>query len=55
MIFYNGSGQVERLVEMLTRAGVSSVVRRQRGEPTVADVDGATDEARRAGRDMVIA
>jgi alcohol dehydrogenase class IV len=54
MILYNGSGQVEQLVEMLTGAGVSSIVRRQRGEPIVADVDGATDEARRAACDVVI-
>ncbi|HEY2584572.1 MAG TPA: iron-containing alcohol dehydrogenase, partial [Tepidisphaeraceae bacterium] len=54
VVIYNGSGQVERLVDLLRSAGVSSIVRRQRGEPVVADVDAATDEARRAGCDLAI-
>jgi alcohol dehydrogenase class IV len=54
LVIYNGSGQVDRLVELLRSAGVSSIVRRQRGEPVVADVDAATDEARRANCDLMI-
>jgi len=54
LVLFNGSGQVEQLVEMLRIVGVSTIVRRQRGEPVVADVDGATDEARRAACDVVV-
>lgn len=54
LVIYNGSGQVDRLVDLLRTTGVASIVRRQRGEPVVSDVDAATDEARRAGCDLVI-
>src|SRR5687768_14509854 len=54
MVVYNGPAVVERLTELLSAAGLKSVVRRQRGEPVVADVDAAVNEALRHGCDMVI-
>jgi alcohol dehydrogenase class IV len=54
LVVYNGPGHAERLTELLRSAGVRSIVRRQKGEPVVADVDAATEAARRAECDLVI-
>jgi alcohol dehydrogenase class IV len=55
LVVFNGSEELaERLAEMLKAAGVSAVLRRQRGEPVVADVDGAVEAARSAACDIVI-
>jgi alcohol dehydrogenase class IV len=55
LVLFNGSEEVaERLAAMLKSAGVSAVLRRQRGEPVVADVDGAMAAARAAGCDMAV-
>jgi alcohol dehydrogenase class IV len=54
LVVYNGSGLGERMAEVLGAAGVESVLRRQRGEPIVADVDAAVTEARERGCDVVI-
>lgn len=56
LVVFNGSEKLaERLAGMLKSAGVAAALRRrQRGEPVVADVDGAVEAARRAGADMVI-
>jgi alcohol dehydrogenase class IV len=54
MVVYNGSGLGERIAGLLAEAGVNSVLRRQRGEPVVADVDGAVAEARECGCDVVV-
>ncbi|MDB5321620.1 MAG: alcohol dehydrogenase [Phycisphaerales bacterium] len=55
LVVFNGSEELaERLVAMLKVAGVSAVLRRQRGEPVVTDVDGAVEVARRAGADVVV-
>ena len=47
-------GAVDRLADMLADAGVRHVFVRQRGEPTVADVDRALAAARSEECDMVI-
>jgi len=54
MVVYNGGGVGERIAAVLGAAGVESVLRRQRGEPVVADVDAAVEAARTAGCDMVV-
>ena len=54
LVIYNGSGQVEILIDLLKAAGVSSHVRRQRGEPVVDEVDDAVAEARQNGCNLVI-
>jgi alcohol dehydrogenase class IV len=54
MILYNGSGVAERLSDLLSPAGVASIIRRQRGEPVVVDVDSAVAEARQAESDLII-
>jgi alcohol dehydrogenase class IV len=55
LVVFNGSEALtERLAGMLKTAGLSAKLRRQRGEPVVADVDGAVEAARRAGTDVVI-
>lgn len=54
LVIYNGDHQVEKLIALLSSAGVSTIVRRQRGEPVVADVDLAVLEAQKAGVDVVI-
>jgi alcohol dehydrogenase class IV len=52
---FNGSEELaERLAGMLRSAGVAATLRRQRGEPVVADVDAAVEAARAAGCDMTI-
>jgi alcohol dehydrogenase class IV len=50
MIIYNGPGVIDRLTAMLPKA----IVRRQRGEPTVVQIDEAVAEASRANCDSVI-
>jgi alcohol dehydrogenase class IV len=50
MVVYNGRDAIDRLTAMLPKA----IVRRQRGEPTVVQIDEALGEARRAGCDCVI-
>jgi alcohol dehydrogenase class IV len=55
LVVFNGSEELaERLRQMLTSAGLAVTLRRQRGEPLVADVDGAVEAARTAGCDIVI-
>jgi alcohol dehydrogenase class IV len=54
LVIHNGHGVVERLTESLSRHGVAATVVRQRGEPTVAHVDAAAEEARRRNCDSVI-
>lgn len=55
LLVWNGSEELSgRLAELLKSAGVSVTLRRQRGEPVVSDIDGAVDEGRQAGCDMVI-
>ena len=50
MVIYNGSGVIDRLTAMLPKA----IVCRQRGEPTVVQIDEAVAKARRASCDCVI-
>src|SRR5688500_18075306 len=54
MIVFNGPDTGERVARLLAEKGVRATLRRQRGEPVVADADVAVDEARRAGCDIVI-
>jgi alcohol dehydrogenase class IV len=55
LLVWNGSEELAaRLAGLLKAAGAAVTLRRQRGEPIVSDVDGAVDEGRRAGCDMVI-
>jgi len=55
LVVANGpEGNVSRLEEKLGAAGMSVISRRQKGEPTVSDVDGATDFAREHGSEVVI-
>jgi alcohol dehydrogenase class IV len=53
LVVYNGPA-IDHLLDLLRAAGVAATVRRQRGEPVVADVDAALDEAQRSGCDSVI-
>jgi alcohol dehydrogenase class IV len=54
LILYNGSGQIDPLLAMLSASRINATFRRQRGEPVVKDIDLATNDARRAGCDLVI-
>ncbi|HYE19604.1 MAG TPA: iron-containing alcohol dehydrogenase [Tepidisphaeraceae bacterium] len=54
IVIYNGEGLGERVAALAESAGVVCVVRRQRGEPTVADVDAHVAEARKAECDCAI-
>src|SRR3954470_3824997 len=54
MVIYNGDGTGERVARVLEAAGVEAVLRRQRGEPVVGDVDAAVEAARGAGADVVV-
>jgi alcohol dehydrogenase class IV len=55
LVVFNGSEPLaERLAGMLKEAGMTATLRRQRGEPVVADVDGAVEAGRSAGADVVI-
>lgn len=54
MVIDNGESTGERVASELGAAGVGALLRRQRGEPTVADVDAALAEARAAGCDLVV-
>jgi alcohol dehydrogenase class IV len=54
LVLYNGSGQIDPLLAMLSAARINATFRRQRGEPVVNDIDSATNDARRAGCDLVI-
>jgi len=54
MILYNGEGLGERLATLIESAGVSCVLRRQKAEPQVADINAAIAEARRAECDCVV-
>src|SRR5687767_13632127 len=54
MIVFNGPDVGERVARLLAEKGVRSTLCRQRGEPVVADVDAAVNEALRHGCDMVI-
>lgn len=53
MVVHNGPVRAE-LGDTLAVAGVAVTFRRQRGEPTVGDVDEVTAEAREVGCDVVI-
>ena len=52
LVVYNGVA--ERVVEVLGAEGLRPVVVRQRGEPTVADVERAVGEAREGTCDVVV-
>ncbi|MEZ0264680.1 MAG: iron-containing alcohol dehydrogenase [Phycisphaerae bacterium] len=54
IVIYNGEGLGGRVAALVESAGVACVVRRQRGEPTVADVDAHVAEAREAECDCAI-
>jgi alcohol dehydrogenase class IV len=55
LLIHNGAEDAaQRLAGLLSAAGVAAIARRQRGEPVVADVDAAVEQARRGGCDMVI-
>jgi alcohol dehydrogenase class IV len=54
LVLYNGSGQIDPLLAMLSPSRINATFRRQRGEPVVNDIDSATNDARRAGCDLVI-
>jgi alcohol dehydrogenase class IV len=54
LLIYNGDSLIDRLVEMLSKDGVTPIIRRQRGEPTVEDIDAAIVEARQAECDCAI-
>ena len=55
LVVFNGSEALaERLKDMLKSEGLTATLRRQRGEPVVADVDGAAEAARTAACDIVI-
>jgi alcohol dehydrogenase class IV len=55
LVVFNGSEALaERLAGLLKDAGVTSTLRRQRGEPVVADVDAAVEQARGAGCDCLV-
>jgi alcohol dehydrogenase class IV len=54
MVVYNGDGVGERAAEGLRAAGVRVVLRRQRGEPVVSDIDAAVAEARSARCEVVV-
>jgi alcohol dehydrogenase class IV len=54
LVIYNGDGIVDDIIELLSRQGVTAAVVRQRGEPTVAQVDSAVEEGRRRKCDSVI-
>jgi alcohol dehydrogenase class IV len=59
LVVYNGDepgrgGPLDRVAGLLARQGVSATFVRQRGEPTVADVERALDAARASGCDVVI-
>jgi alcohol dehydrogenase class IV len=47
-------GAIDRLLEMLSAAGVRNELLRQRGEPAVADVDRGVELARKQSCDVVI-
>ncbi|MDP9174441.1 MAG: iron-containing alcohol dehydrogenase [Planctomycetota bacterium] len=55
LIVYNGSGDVQRIIQLLSGAGVYAIVRRQHGEPLTVDVDAAVEVARVDACDCVIA
>ncbi|HEY7119046.1 MAG TPA: iron-containing alcohol dehydrogenase, partial [Tepidisphaeraceae bacterium] len=44
----------DHLAEQLRRAGLTATLRRQKGEPTVADVDTAVEHARSEGVDVLL-
>jgi alcohol dehydrogenase class IV len=55
LVVSNGSDELfGRVDEKLSRAGVSSILFRQKGEPTVDDVDRAVAAAQREGCDLVL-
>lgn len=53
MVIHNGRG-AEPLIEMIANAGAAATSWRQRGEPTVAHIDAAVEEARRLNCDSII-
>ena len=53
LVVYNGG--VERVAEALRGEGLAPAVLRQRGEPTVSDVERAVAAGREAGCDVVVA
>jgi alcohol dehydrogenase class IV len=54
LVVFNGPNLGDRVAELLAAGGVTPVLHRQRGEPTVADVDAVLASARAAGCDLVI-
>jgi alcohol dehydrogenase class IV len=53
LLIHNSDAAVDRLLKSL--AGLSPTIRRQRGEPTIADIDATVEQARRGNCDSVIA
>jgi alcohol dehydrogenase class IV len=55
LVVFNGGEELSaRVAHLLTQAGVRSIAFRQRGEPQVGDIDGATQAARGEACDMVV-
>ena len=54
LVVYNGGNACETLIEQVTKAGVAVFLWRQQGEPFVAQIDEAVEEARRQHCDLVI-
>jgi len=54
LVIYNGGGANEHLIDQVTKAGVAVFLWRQRGEPIVAQIDEAVEEARRQHCDSII-
>jgi alcohol dehydrogenase class IV len=53
LVIHNGPA-IDHLIDLLGATGVATTLRRQRGEPVVADVEAALGEARQRGCDSVI-
>ena len=51
LLIHNSDAAIARLIQLLP----SATVRRQRGEPTVADIDASVEEARAHNCDSIIA
>ncbi|HEX4056140.1 MAG TPA: iron-containing alcohol dehydrogenase [Tepidisphaeraceae bacterium] len=55
LIIHNSDHLIDRLVQLLSATGTPAPIRRQRGEPTVADIDASVELARRHNCDSVVA
>jgi alcohol dehydrogenase class IV len=54
LMIYNGTDQIDQLADPMSKAGVAAIPWRQRGEPIVAHIDSALEEARRRNCDSII-